>query len=77
MGKFNHQSVLTQIGDQLRALRKEAGYTSYENFAFDHDLSRVHYGRIEKGSTNLTIKTLVKILEIHNKSITEFFSQIK
>ena len=38
---------IKKIADRLRELRKEAGYTSYENFAYDNDIPRVQYGRME------------------------------
>jgi transcriptional regulator with XRE-family HTH domain len=65
--------TLQQIGERLAELRKEAGYTSYESFAYDHELPRMQYWRIEKGKVNLTIKSLLKILAIHKIGITDFF----
>jgi transcriptional regulator with XRE-family HTH domain len=71
-----YTSVLTAIGEKLAELRKQKGYTSYERFAFDHDLPRVHYWRIEKGKVNVTLKSLTRILAIHNVSVEEFFCLI-
>lgn len=64
---------LVLIGDKIKKLRIEAGYTSSESFANQYDLSRVHYWRIEKGS-NITIESLIKILDIHKISLLEFFN---
>ncbi len=69
--------TLKQIGQRLADLRKQAGYTSYENFALDHDLPRMQYWRIEKGKVNLTIRSLLRILDIHHVTLTEFFSSIR
>ena len=69
------QKTLEEIGQKLRDLRKKKGYTSAENFAYDYDLPRVHYWRIEKGKVNITIKSLHKLLAIHKMSIDEFFSE--
>lgn len=66
--------VLEKIGERLQHLRKEKGYTSYEQFAFEHDFSRMHYWKIEKGKANITIRTLLKLLEIHGLTIEEFFA---
>lgn len=63
------------IGRKLRKLRLETGSKNYEHFAFDHDLSRVQYHRIEKG-TNFTITYFLKILDIHKLTLTEFFSDL-
>lgn len=65
--------LLVDIGNRLAELRKKKGYKSHENFAWDHDLPRAQYWRLEKGKANFTIKTLVKVLAIHNISLEEFF----
>jgi transcriptional regulator with XRE-family HTH domain len=66
-------AALKDIGAKLAELRKKKGYTSHESFAYDHDIPRMHYWRIENGKTNLTIRSLLKILAIHNMSLKEFF----
>ncbi|OFX16400.1 MAG: hypothetical protein A2033_18655 [Bacteroidetes bacterium GWA2_31_9] len=71
-----NENLLNQIGDKLRELRIKSGYTSYESFAFDNDLPRVQYWRLEKGKTNPTVKTLEKLLKIHNISFRDFFEGI-
>ncbi len=65
--------LLTEIGQRLTELRKRKGYRSHESFAWDHDLPRAQYWRLEKGKANFTIKTLVKVLAIHNLTLEEFF----
>lgn len=67
---------LIKIGERLRELRKAAGYKSYENFAFDNELNRVQYGRMEKGA-NMTIASLIRVLEVHKMTLEEFFSGLK
>ncbi len=71
-----NEDIIIRIGEGIRELRIAKGYTSYEMFAYDNNLSRVQYWRIEKGKTNITINSLVKILNIHNISISEFFNSI-
>lgn len=68
--------LLKRIGRKLTELRKKSGYTSHEDFAFDHDIPRVQYWRLEKGQTNLTMKSLVKLLAIHKLTVEEFFSSL-
>ena len=63
---------IEQIAQKIKQLRKDSGYTSYETFAYDKNLNRVQYWRMEKGQ-NITIKTLIKILDIHKISMEEFF----
>lgn len=72
--KKKYDLIMSKIGLKLKKLRIEKGFTSYENFAYENDLSRIQYWRMEKG-TNFTIKNLLKILEIHGISIEEFFSE--
>lgn len=66
---------LLQIAHKLKQLRIQAGYTSYEVFAYEHDLPRVGYGRHEKGS-NLTVSSLLRLLDIHQLSLAEFFADL-
>jgi len=73
-GMQKEEDILIKIGERLRELRKAKGYSSYEDFAFDNDIPRMQYWRLEKGKTNLTIKTLEKILKIHNISFKDFFN---
>lgn len=63
------------IAKKIRQLRIEANYTSAESFAYDNEINRVQYWRVENG-TNLTIKTLLKILDIHKISLGDFFKDI-
>ena len=68
------QQLQEKIGKKLTQLRKDKGYTSHEDFAYDHEIPRGQYWRVEKGKTNLTLKSLVKLLTIHKMSVEEFFS---
>lgn len=65
--------ILKRIGDRIKQLRKDAGYKNYENFAFDNDLNRVQYGKMESG-INFTIRSLLKILAAHNITLEQFFT---
>lgn len=67
---------LKQIAQKLKQLRVAKGYSSYEAFAFDHELPRVGYGRHEQGS-NLTLNSLLRLLDIHQLSLAEFFADIQ
>lgn len=67
---------ISQIGAKIKTLRKEKGYTSAEQFAYDHELPRVGYGNHEKGS-NLNIASLLRIVDIHGISLEQFFKDIK
>ena len=65
-----------KVADKLKRIRIEKGFTSYENFAVDHGISRMQYWRTEKG-TNFTFESLLRILDAHKMSLGEFFSDIE
>lgn len=60
------------MGERIKELRKKAGYTSQETFAYDAEIPRALYGRYEKGS-NLTIASLLKITDFHKMTLEQFF----
>lgn len=61
------------LGEKLAELRMKKGYGTLKEFTLKYDLPQIQYWRIEKGKANVTIKTLVKILAIHNLTLHEFF----
>lgn len=69
--------TLAAIGERIHELRIEKGYKSHEQFAQDFDLPRIQYWRIEKGKSNLTMRSLFKILSIHNLTFEDFFTRVK
>jgi hypothetical protein len=68
----NQKEQLQKIGEKLRQLRIDKGYSNYENFAYDNGLNRANYGRYEKGA-NLRISTLISILECHGLTLDDFY----
>ncbi|MEM6719568.1 MAG: helix-turn-helix transcriptional regulator [Bacteroidota bacterium] len=66
-------SRIIKIAQKLEQIRKEKGYTSYENFAIDKGISRMQYWRMETG-TNFTFTSFLKILDAHGLTLSEFFS---
>ncbi len=73
----DHSPALIKIGKELAALRQKKGYTSHETFAHAFNLPRVQYWRIERGRTNCTLRSLTRILEIHNMTLEAFFERMK
>ena len=69
-------TTLIQLGKRIKELRISAGYKSYEVFAWENNLSRIQYWKMEQG-TNCTLKSLNKILKIHQLSFNEFFSSVE
>jgi hypothetical protein len=70
--KDNQLHVL--LGKRIKELRKEAGYTSQETFAYDAEIPRALYGKYEKGS-NITIDSLHRILKFHKITFKDFFKK--
>lgn len=68
--------IVCQVGIALKKLRKEAGYKSYEQFAFENNLSRIQYWKMESGN-NFTIKSLINVLNIHNIELALFLVSLK
>jgi DNA-binding XRE family transcriptional regulator len=71
----HEKELVDEIGRKIKELRKKAGYSSQETFAYDADLPRALYGRHEKGA-NLTILSLLKILRKHKIKFEDFFKNI-
>jgi transcriptional regulator with XRE-family HTH domain len=67
------QNMLYSVGTSLSALRIKKGYATIREFAEHYDLPEIQYWRIEKGKTNITLKSLSRILKIHRVSIQDFF----
>lgn len=70
------RSILETIGRELYKLRVAKGYSSHVDFAADHGLPRIQYWRMEKGKANITLRSLGKVLAIHNLSLEEFLGRI-
>jgi transcriptional regulator with XRE-family HTH domain len=65
---------LLKLAERLKELRKSKGFTNYEQFAYTHGIGRAQYGRYENGY-NINYKTLLKLIKIHDMTVSEFFSK--
>lgn len=65
---------LQKLGARIKDLRIKKGYTSYEYFAYEHDISRAQFGRYEQGQ-DLRISSLIKIANAFEMTLEEFFSE--
>ncbi|MFY9310238.1 MAG: helix-turn-helix transcriptional regulator [Bacteroidia bacterium] len=68
------KAELKKLGDRIKQLRIQKGYTSYEYFAYEKNISRAQYGRYEKGE-DLRYSSLVKVVKAFDMSMEEFFSE--
>lgn len=64
-----------QVANRIKKLRVEAGYSSYEQFAIEHNIDRKQYWRMENGA-NFTLKSLVIIMNIHKINLSDFFESL-
>lgn len=63
------------IGDKFRKMRKDAGYSNYDTIAYDLEMSRNQVSRVERGE-NITMSTLLFMLDAHGLSLAEFFADM-
>ncbi len=68
------EDALKSLGARIKSLRIKKGYTSYEYFAYEHNISRAQFGRYERGE-DLRFSTLVKIINAFDMTIEEFFAE--
>ncbi|MFC3563269.1 helix-turn-helix domain-containing protein [Pedobacter jamesrossensis] len=68
------EKELKKIGLRLKSLRKSKGFTSPDKFSYENNLNRSQYGKYEAGNTNITIGTLINILNCFSMSLSEFFN---
>jgi transcriptional regulator with XRE-family HTH domain len=63
------------IANRLKELRKAKGYKNYEHIAFELNMSRSAYWRLESGA-NFELKTLIRICILFKISLAEFFEGV-
>lgn len=66
---------LVAVGQKLRRIRIERGYTNYDFFAWEHKLTPSQYLSMETGK-NFKMESLLKVLEIYDMKVSDFFSDI-
>lgn len=74
--KNDFEGFLQQVGERLKQLRIEKGYTNYEHFAYDHNIARSQYGKYEQGKDDMRLSSLYKLIQNHGLSFKEFFKNI-
>lgn len=72
LGK-KEKELLTRMGDVLRKLRKDAGFSSFEDFANHISMDSKQYGDYERGVSNISTITLYRLLSHHNLRVDEFY----
>lgn len=67
---------LKMMGEKLRRLRIAKGYGSYDFFAWEHQIPRMQYLKMEQGK-NYTMKSLFRVLKALDITSEEFFKGIQ
>ena len=70
------EMFLVQVGEKLKKTRVAKGYSSYEHFAYEHEIGRAQYGKYERGTEDLRLSSLYKILNNMGLTFEEFFKGI-
>jgi transcriptional regulator with XRE-family HTH domain len=71
---LNVDDQMKKVGNRIKQLRLQAGFTSYEYFAYEHDFSRAQVGRYERGQ-DLRISSLIRLVNAFGITLEEFFSE--
>lgn len=72
--KLDVDNQLKLLGERIKFLRIQKGYTSYEYFAYEHNISRAQFGRYEQGQ-DLRFSSLIKVVNALGMTLDEFFSE--
>ena len=72
----NNEEEFKAISLRLKELRKSKGYNNYEHIAFELNMSRSAYWKLESGK-NFEIKTLIKVCRLLEITLEDFFKGIQ
>lgn len=75
MENDEQNKILVKLGITIRKLRESTTSYSQEKLGLEVDLSENQVRRIEKGQTNPTIKSLLKIAGILKVNIKDLFEE--
>lgn len=70
----SEDELIEKLANRIKQLRKDKGYSSFEDFANDHDIHRAQFGRYEKGQ-NMRYTSLVKVAQAFDMTLSEFFGE--
>lgn len=65
--------VLKKLGERISDLRKKSG-RSQTQFSYEMGWDKPNLRKIEKGKTNPTVKTLIKISDVLGISLSELMN---
>ena len=65
---------IQNLAARIRALRKKAGHSNADYFAYAHDITRAQYGRYELGE-DIRFSSLMKLIKAFGLTPAEFFAE--
>ena len=72
---FDYTEYRKRVARRIKSVRQLKGYSSYEAFAYQHDISRSQMNRYENGKGDLRLESLLKVIRALDMTPAEFFSQ--
>lgn len=72
----DRQKEFKKIGNRLKKLRMDAGYTAALDFAYEHEIHPAQYARYEAG-TDMKVSSLLRVLSFHKLTLSDFFAGIE
>lgn len=73
-GKKEKSAEVKLLAQRIKDLRLKKGYTNYEYFAYEHNISRTQFGRYENGE-DMRFSSLIKIVKAFDMTLVEFFTE--
>ena len=70
------RTLARKFGALVQRLRLERGF-SQEVFAQTCRLERAHVGKIERGEVNVTVATTLKLIRVHDLTLSAFFLELE
>ena len=67
--------ALQQLGNRIRQLRLEAGF-SQEDFAAEADFDRTYYGGVERGERNISALNLLQLAKTLRLEVGDLFPKL-
>lgn len=65
---------ISELGNRIKELRISKGYSNYEYFAYEHNISRSQFGRYERGE-DMRFSSLLRVVKAFDMTLEEFFSE--
>lgn len=69
----SQDDVQKRFGRHLTKLRKQAGFTSQERFAYHCEMDRTYVGDVERGKRNVSLRNLQRFADKLGLSLSELF----